>query len=100
MYRIVGADGKEYGPISVDQLRQWIAEGRANAQTRVLPEGQTEWKTLAEIPELASLLAATPMAPTPSPLPTAPTGPGPKTSPLAITGLVLGIVSVVASCCC
>jgi len=58
MYRIIGADGKEYGPISVDQLKQWIAEGRANAQTRVMLEGTTDWKTLAEFPELAALLTA------------------------------------------
>lgn len=51
MYRIIGADGKEYGPINADQLRQWMAEGRANAQTKVLLEGTTEWKTLGELPE-------------------------------------------------
>jgi hypothetical protein len=54
MYRIIGADGKEYGPISAEQLRQWIAEGRVNAQTRVLAEGATEWKTIAETPEFAA----------------------------------------------
>ena len=51
MYRIIGADGNQYGPISADQLRQWIAEGRANAQTKVLAEGTTEWKPLSEFPE-------------------------------------------------
>jgi len=53
MYKIIGADQKEYGPVSAEQLRQWINEGRVNAQTRVLPEGTTEWKTLAELPEFA-----------------------------------------------
>ncbi len=51
MYRIIGADGKEYGPITPEQLRQWVAEGRANAQTKVLLEGTTEWKSLSEFPE-------------------------------------------------
>ena len=51
MYKIIGADGKEYGPITADQLRQWIAEGRANANTKVLAEGTTEWKALAEMPQ-------------------------------------------------
>lgn len=54
MYKIIGADGKEYGPISIEQLRQWIAEGRANLQTQVLPEGATEWKTVAQLPEFAT----------------------------------------------
>jgi hypothetical protein len=64
MYKIIGADGKEYGPISTDILTKWLAEGRINAQTKVLPEGATEWKTLGEIPELA---AAQPAAPAPIP---------------------------------
>ena len=39
MYRIIGADGREYGPIPAEQLRQWIREGRADAQTRARAEG-------------------------------------------------------------
>ena len=49
MYKIIGADGKEYGPITSEQLRQWMAEGRANLQTRVLPEGATEWRSIGEL---------------------------------------------------
>src|SRR5439155_23340942 len=58
MYRILGADGKEYGPVSADVLRQWIAQGRANNQTRARAEGATEWKLLSELPEFAAELAA------------------------------------------
>src|SRR5437660_824339 len=64
MYKIIGADGKQYGPISTEQLRQWIAEGRANAQTKVLAEGTTEWKPLSEFPEFFG--AAAPPPPPPS----------------------------------
>ncbi len=70
MYRITGADGKEYGPVSADQVRQWVAEGRANAQTLVQAEGRTEWKPLAVYPELTMPSAG----PTPPPVPTATTG--------------------------
>jgi len=72
MYRIIGADGNQYGPISAEQLRQWIAEGRANAQTKVLAEGTTEWKPLSEFPEFfPSASAPGGMAPQPTPaLPT------------------------------
>lgn len=52
MYKIIGADGKEYGPVSADQLRQWLNEGRVNKQTRVLAEGSADWQTLGEVPEL------------------------------------------------
>ena len=43
MYRILGGDGKQYGPVDADTLRQWIADGRANAQTQVFAEGGTAW---------------------------------------------------------
>ena len=56
MYKIIGADGKEYGPISTDILRKWLAEGRVNAQTKVLPEGTTDWKALGDVPELAAAI--------------------------------------------
>ncbi|HOX57704.1 MAG TPA: GYF domain-containing protein [Candidatus Paceibacterota bacterium] len=54
MYKIIGADQKEYGPVSAEQLRQWMAEGRVTAQTQVLPEGGTEWKALGDLPEFAT----------------------------------------------
>jgi hypothetical protein len=62
MYKVIGADGKEYEPVNAEQLRQWIAEGRANAQTRVLPEGETIWKTLGELSEFAAELSAPSLA--------------------------------------
>ena len=52
MYKIIGGDGKVYGPVALEQLRQWIAEGRVNAQTLVQTEGNAEWKALANYPEL------------------------------------------------
>lgn len=60
MYKIIGADQKEYGPVSAEQLRQWIAEGRVNAQTLVHPEGETEWKPLSSFSEFADILRTTP----------------------------------------
>ena len=61
MYKIIGADQKEYGPVTAEQLRQWLAEGRVGAQTQVLPEGATEWKSLGTLPEFAG----TPPGPVP-----------------------------------
>lgn len=58
MFRIIGGDGRQYGPVSGDQLRQWIGEGRANAQSLVLPEGSTDWKALGNLLEFADALSA------------------------------------------
>jgi uncharacterized membrane protein len=60
MYKIIGADQKEYGPVSAEQLRAWIAEGRVNGQTSVWSEGAAEWKPLAAFPEFADYLRAAP----------------------------------------
>ncbi|PWU14747.1 MAG: hypothetical protein C5B50_16630 [Verrucomicrobia bacterium] len=95
MYKITGADGKEYGPVNLDQLRQWVAEGRITPQTRVKPEGTTDWRTALEIPEVAALLAARTSAPGPmaaaAPTPTQAQG---QRTGMAIASLVLGIPSV------
>lgn len=58
MYKILGGDGKEYGPISAETLRQWVNEGRANAQTQIQVEGSTAWVPLGQVPEFADLFAA------------------------------------------
>ena len=46
MFKIRGADGKEYGPVGADTLRQWIAQRRVVATTLVQAEGSAEWKPL------------------------------------------------------
>jgi uncharacterized protein DUF4339 len=67
MYRMIGGDGNEYGPLTPEQLREFIAAGRANSQTRAKKEGDPDWKTLAEFPEFAEALAAKGAAALPGP---------------------------------
>ena len=99
MYKILGADGKEYGPVSGEVLRQWVAEGRANAQTKVLLEGAVEWKRLEEIPEFGPAHSGTPRLPS-FPAPLSPLPSGRRTNGLALAGLVLGILSLTLGLCC
>jgi uncharacterized membrane protein len=72
MYKIIGADGQEYGPVTAEQIRQWIAENRANGQTRVKAVGNEEWKTLGELTEFADILALRVSADAPPAFPVAP----------------------------
>jgi hypothetical protein len=58
MFTILGTDGKEYGPVSADKVREWIAGGRANAQTQIKPAGAAEWTTIGALPEFSSPPAA------------------------------------------
>src|SRR5271156_6530078 len=56
-YTIIGGDGKQYGPISGDDLRKWISEGRLNAQSLAKADSDAEFRTLSTFPELADAFA-------------------------------------------
>ncbi len=86
-YKIIGADQKEYGPVSTEQLRQWLAEGRINAQTQVMAEGTSEWKALGSLPEFA--------AASPGPAPAMPATPGPAADVAErVNGPAIGLIVV------
>lgn len=57
MYKIIGGDGQQYGPAAAAQIREWVAAGRANAQTLAQAEGTVEWKPLCAFPDFADLTA-------------------------------------------
>jgi hypothetical protein len=95
MYTILGTDQKEYGPVSADVLRQWIAEGRAVGQTLVKGEGDTGWKRLDELVEFRDALARPGSPPIGQGKPaTQATETAPTRQGLAIASLVLGILGV------
>jgi hypothetical protein len=58
MYKIIGGDQKQYGPVSTDEVRAWIAEGRLSAQSLIWAEGNADWKPLGSFPEFADALRA------------------------------------------
>ncbi len=57
---IIGADGREYGPVDLEMLQRWAREGRIVASTQVRRDGTATWETAATLPELAPYYAATP----------------------------------------
>lgn len=97
MYKIIGGDQKEYGPISGDQLRQWISEGRVNAQTQALPEGAADWKPLGALSEFAHIFSGPPQAPPTFQTPTTDAASkvaGPAISLIVIASLALVLIVV------
>jgi hypothetical protein len=101
MYKIIGADGREYGPVSAGQLRQWIAEGRVNGNTQVLSDISADWKPLRALPDFSSLLAGPPTPPPIHPLPGTFVGTTfRKNNAFAVTGLIFGLVSLTCGLCC
>lgn len=91
-YKIIGIDQKEYGPVTEEQLREWVVQGRVNPQTQAQAEGASEWKALSQFPEFAGAFRGS----TPPALPGAAAA-SPKTSGMAVTSLILGILGV-ATC--
>jgi len=58
MYKVIGGDQKQYGPVSSEEVRAWIADGRLNAQSLAWVEGATDWKPLGSFSEFAEALRA------------------------------------------
>ena len=63
MFIIIGGDGKEYGPVTADQVRTWINAGRANLDTKAKALGSEDWRRLADFAEFAPPMGAPPVIP-------------------------------------
>ena len=111
-YFIIGGDGREYGPNPDSEVREWIAEGRLNAQSEIRRQSDANCTVLGDLPEFANdLFGATP-SPSSTPTPSLPAvqqyqQPYPQysaqaqsgTNGMAIAGMVMGILSLVTICC-
>src|SRR5262245_8838582 len=96
MYKILGSDGKEYGPATLDPLKQCSRHGRINSETKVLIVGETDWNRAGDVREIALLL--------PQPTAASSSGASPPKIPypgrpqqqngLAITSFVLGLLAM------
>jgi len=51
-YKTRGADGKEYGPVSLNQLNAWLREGRVSPQSEVMRSDMDYWSPAASFSEL------------------------------------------------
>ncbi len=98
MYKILGGDGKEYGPVTAEQIKQWVRENRLNAQSKAQAVGSVEWKSLSSFAEFASEFSA-PSSPPPIPAPASATpAPAKATAPDVPTYLVPAILCTLLCC--
>jgi hypothetical protein len=97
MYRIIGGDQKEYGPVSAEEVRLWITQRRLQATSLVRAEGTADWKPLSLFPEFSGTLASLAPAPTVVSQPTPQAG---NNNGMAVTGLLCGVMAWPATCCC
>ena len=89
MFKILGADGKEYGPVTRGNVIEWIRDGRANLQTKACRSDETEWKTLGDFPEFVPTGTTTSFVPPPLAESAAPayTAPEAQAAALPLAGL-------------
>lgn len=102
MYKIIGGDQREYGPVDFNSVLDWIRQGRANAQTLVQKDGGA-WAPLGSLPEFAEALAAqaaaTPAGGGTLPPPPVPDAGGDRRAALrAVQGPATGLVVYGALC--
>ncbi len=99
MYRIIGADGRQYGPVPGQVVRRWVAEGRVTGQTPAQAEGTAEWKPLSAFPEFADLAVPASISGAAPPPVCAPpqAAPRPRTSSMATAGFICGLLGLM--CC-
>jgi Domain of unknown function (DUF4190)/GYF domain 2 len=91
MYKVIGNDGKTYGPVNAATIREWLAAGRLEYRTPVLPEGATEWTYLGLLPEFTRESSGPPPVITPP-------NRSHRTNGYATAGFVCGLLSL--TCCC
>lgn len=48
-YEMIGSDGEQYGPFTIQELEETVSQGRANAQTQIREIGSEEWHPLGQI---------------------------------------------------
>lgn len=56
-YKIIGGDGAEYGPATLDELRRWIRDGRVAGMTKVWRSDLAAWSPATRYTELSGDLA-------------------------------------------
>ena len=91
-YFVIGNDGKRYGPVTAEQIRQWIREKRVESRTPVFVGGAADWTFIGLLPEFSAEFFQTP------PFVSAPATS--HTNSFATWSLVCGILAWMCCCCC
>jgi len=86
-YEIIGGDNRAHGPVTGEELCEWIRQGRAGRNTMIRPSNTETWRPLSTFPEFSGPLRGLPWIPLYQP--------APKAHGLAVASLVLGIISLV-----
>ena len=93
-YTIVGSDGKQYGPVTAAQIRDWLRQARVDSRTPVFVAGAADWTFVGLLPEFTAYFPGNP------PTITAPTTVPVKNNSLATWGFICGLLAWTLCGCC
>jgi uncharacterized RDD family membrane protein YckC len=62
-YKMIGGDGREYGPVTLEELKAWIRDGRIAAPTQIWRSDLGSWMAASQYQELQAELALMPSLP-------------------------------------
>ena len=48
-YEMIGSDGEQYGPFTLQELQETLSQGRANTQTQIRETGTEAWQPLGQL---------------------------------------------------
>jgi len=52
-YEMIGSDGEQYGPFTLQELQETLSQGRADTQTQIRETGSEEWQPLGQLLNLS-----------------------------------------------
>jgi uncharacterized membrane protein len=52
-YEMIGSDGEQYGPFTLQELQETLSQGRANTQTQIRETGSEGWQPLGQLLNLS-----------------------------------------------
>jgi hypothetical protein len=74
-YTMIGTDGQQYGPVTLEQFKAWITEGRILPETKVMRSDTKSWLAAAQYAELGLIPDVPPPVPAAGPQPLNPSRP-------------------------
>lgn len=83
-YHVWGLDRAAYGPVPLEMLADWVADGRVFPSTWLYSDPPGEWRTATDWPEIA---AHFPKAQSPAPAAASPAPAAPAGTPVAAKGV-------------
>ena len=92
MFTIIGSDGKEYGPVSAQQINDWIAGNRLTPEMQARRENESEWRPIKSFPEFGGSsggiggVSPEPPFTTPADTSSTPTAPAPGPETIVFSG--------------